>query len=221
MTASALSPAPLPEAESGLDTGAKPPRPWLVMAAPGAVFQAVAEGCGPRRAVRSLLFTLPLMPVVFAFLVHDGIRTTLLDDPALADRAGAAGYLAVLAGVVLCVVQVALLAANYAMFAVVVGVGGATRPEHRTLLAVWAYACFPLILRQLCYVLVIATAGPDWLTAHAGAVGVADPFLIAVAVLFFIGCRKGLGLSTARSAVVTVLTTVIGAVGAIVGGVAL
>ncbi|MFJ1590566.1 hypothetical protein ACIOD0_10010 [Kitasatospora albolonga] len=221
-TTATTSSARLPEATPRrTGTEARAPHPWLVLAAPGAVFRAVADGCGPRRALRTLLQVLPLMPVVFGFLVYDGIRTALLEDPALADRAGAAGYLAVLAGVVLCVVQVALMAANYAVFAVAVRVGGDAGPEHRTLLAVWAYACFPLVLRQVCYVLVIATAGPEWLTDRAAVVGVADPFLAAVAVLFFIGCRKGLGLTAVRSAVVTVLTTVIGVLGALVGGVAL
>ncbi|WP_181160401.1 YIP1 family protein [Streptomyces solincola] len=199
----------------------KAPQPWLVLAAPGAVFQAVAEGARPRRALRALLLMLPLMPLIFAVVVHDSIRTTLLEDPALVDRAGAAGYLAVLAGLVICLVQVAMMVANYALFAVSVRLVGRVRATHRTLIALWAYAAFPLVLRQICYAIVVAVMGPDWVVAHASLIGTVDPFLIAVAILFFLGCRKALGLSRARSAVVTVLTTLIGLVGVFLSGVSL
>ncbi|MFY1677730.1 YIP1 family protein [Streptomyces sp. WMMC905] len=193
--------------------GRQAPQPWLVLAAPGTVFRAVADGAPPRHALRALLIVLPLMPVVFAAVVHDSIRTSLMEDPALADRAGAAGYLAVLAGLVMCLVQVAMMVANYALFAVSVRIVGRVRVTHRKLLALWAYAAFPLVLRQVCYVIVVVVMTPDWVVAHAGLVGTVDPFLIAVAVLLFLGCRQGLGLSRARSGVVSLLTTLIGLVG--------
>ena len=61
------------------------------------------------------------------------------------------------------------------------------------------------------YVTATAVDG-DWFTAHAGLVGVGDPFLACTAGLFFLGCREALGMTRGRALLVAGVCTGLGLV---------
>lgn len=187
--------------------------PWLLYATPAAVFDYAARTGDARRPLQWLLAVQPLLPVAVGVGSVGTVRHLLLSDPALAERAAAAPFVAAFGGAVVLLTQVMMLLMHFVVFSVVgrVVLGG---EQHRRLGTVWAYAMFPLVLRQLSYLLVVVVAGREWYAAHASLVGVLDPFVLAAAVFFYVGARRVLGAGVRQALVLSGSATVVGALGA-------
>jgi hypothetical protein len=189
-----------------------PPSPWKVFGEPRETFDQLAAAPRPRRALRWLLFTLPLLPIVIAVGSYGGIHDTLADDPELSSRTFAAPFISALAGIVVLGLQIVMLGAHLALFVALVRWMRTPR-ERRAVVAVWAYAMFPLILRQAFFILLLVVQGPDWFRDHGALVSVLDPFIIMIGVLFWFGCRRVLELDRRRSLAVALLVSAVGMLG--------
>jgi hypothetical protein len=193
---------------------AAPPSPWGVFGSPAALFTAVAADPQPRRALRWLLWTLPVMPAAIAVGSYGAVHSAMINSPDLASRASAAPLVSASAGILAVVVQGVMLLMHLALFVAMVG-WLRSAGTRRAAVTVWAYAMFPLVLRQVFLLMVIGTQGLDWFRDHAAIITFVDPFICLVGFLFYVGCRRVLELSMSRAALVAVLSSVVGMLGAI------
>jgi hypothetical protein len=185
---------------------AGPPVRW-VFGAPTALFDSLRENPTARRPVRLLLLILPLLPIGVALQVNSTVREALAGEGT--DRAAAAPFLALAAGVAILAVQ-ALIAGTHLLLFMMLCRLVKNRNPGSAIFAVWAYAVAPLVARQLLYLGIGGVAGPDWFAERGGLVAIVDPFLIWVAVLLWIGCRRTLQLAPKPAALVVGVSSGLG-----------
>ncbi len=190
------------------------PSPLLTLSRPRALFAQLRRQPSSRPALLWLLASMPVLPISVAVLTYPRLQHLFLAEPELAPKAGAVLFIAILFASALCVVQAVFLLVNFAVFATGARLLG-TDSSLKSIRAVWSYAVIPLVLRQLFYVVVVIVQGAEWLRDHAAVLGFIDPFLIATAVLLYIGSRQVLTLSRGRAFLAALLSTFIGAFGAL------
>ncbi len=212
MTTSAnvgMSPDPTASADQP-----SPPSIWGMMGAPAATFSALAEAPRARPALRWLILTLPLLPIVVAVGSYGSVHDALSNNSALASRSYAAPFIGIFVGIVVLGLQLAMLTAHLALFALLARWMRTPR-RGSEVVAVWAYSMFPLLLRQTFLIVLLGLQGPDWLRDHGALLSFLDPFVMWIGVLFWIGCRRVLELDRYRSTVVAALVSVVGMLGGI------
>ena len=190
------------------------PSPLLAMADPRSLFSALRQYPTSRRALVWLTISIPLLPIVSSVLSYKALSASFHADSALTGKSAAVPFIAVLFGLVLCLVQAAMLGMHLVVFTTTARWLGANG-GRKAVRAVWAYAMVPLIARQIVYLGVIAVAGMDWFRARAGLLAFADPFMVMVGVLLYLGSRKVLELNRVRALLCALSATFIGALGAL------
>lgn len=188
----------------------------LLFGAPGSAFDGLRHNPSIRRPLLMVLLTFPIVPTLMAVVTVGPVREALLDDGGAQAAPSAAPMVAFTMGVVVFLVQLVMLAAHFAFFALSVRVAG-TRSGLPEIRSAWFYAIVPLILRQVLYVVLAAVNGAEWYAERSSIVAFIDPFVAWSAVLLFLAARRTLGLSRAASWIVCLLSSGIGLIGALPG----
>lgn len=194
--------------------GRRGPSPLRALVEPRALFADLREQPVARRAMVWLAWSTIVLPLATGVMSYPTLRAAFAADPALAGKSGLVPFLAALMALVTCLVQAAMLGMHLVVFTAAARWLGA-RGDTAAIRAVWAYALVPLIVRQLFYLVVIAVQGVEWFRQRAGVLAFADPFMIFVAVLLYLGCRQVLDLSRRQAVLASLSATFIGALGAL------